>query len=94
VDEWFRSFRALQKSDRVVQGSQMQDVLNPLIGYLAKLESMIRSIEKELGMGPLGRASLAIEGGEAQLTAERLNALIRQGPDTDEFELPEGYEDA
>lgn len=76
VDEWHRMMDTLRKTDRVVPGTQGNMVLNPLVAYIDKLERSISKAEKELGMTPLSRASLALEGGEAGLTLQKLNDAV------------------
>ncbi len=77
VDEWHRGMAAFRRQ-RFVTGSQGQPVLNPLAGYLAKLESSIAASEAEFGMGPMSRMRLGIASGEAAMTAQRLNELTRE----------------
>jgi len=85
LDEWDRINVALRKQDRVVSGSLGQPVLNPLVGYLLKLEQLIGRAERELGLTPLARASLGLTQGQARLTVAQINEHInRARPGTGE----------
>lgn len=60
TDEYDRTARVVKQS-RLVRGSMGQPVLNPLVNYLAQLESMISRTEKEFGMTPMARVRLDLK---------------------------------
>ena len=80
VDDWYRIYKDLQKVDRVVTGSQGQDVLHPLSTELHRLDGMVSKIETSLGLTPMSRARLGLTQLEGALTAAQLNAMISEGP--------------
>ena len=74
TDEYDRAAKVV-KTSRLVRGSMGQPVLNPLVHYLAQLESMLTRTEKEFGMTPAARARLkldrsSVDGEIADLLAE------------------------
>jgi len=91
VDEWHRAMAAFRR-ERFVTGSQGQPVINPLAGYLARLEVSIASAETEFGMGAASRMRLGIATGEAAMTAQRLNEMTREPVEPADGE--DGYEPA
>lgn len=74
-DEWIRATRAFKKK-RVVSGSQGQPVLNPLGGYIDKLEGVIARAEMEFGMTPMARARLGLTAAQGAVTAAQLNRML------------------
>jgi P27 family predicted phage terminase small subunit len=81
VDRWFaleRRLRRLIEADRdIVIGSTGQEVPHPLYKMVKDTESMIRSIEKDLGISPMARARLGLTVAEGQLAASQLNEMVK-----------------
>jgi hypothetical protein len=75
VDEYEHALAAFQKN-RLTTGSTGQLVLNPLAGYLRRLETVLAAAAVEFGMTPLSRLKLGLTAGQAQLTAHQLNRLL------------------
>lgn len=72
TDEYDRTAKVVREA-RLVKGSMGQPVLNPLVGYLVHLESMITRTEKEFGMTPMARTRLDLK---RPSTDEELEALF------------------
>jgi P27 family predicted phage terminase small subunit len=72
TDEYDRTAKVVREA-RLVRGSMGQPVLNPLVGYLVHLESMITRTEKEFGMTPMARARLDLK---RPSTDDELEALF------------------
>lgn len=98
VDRHYRVSRALDSSmsdgDTYVTGSTGQVVAHPGFQVVAQLETQIRSIEKDLGIGPGARARVAVDTNEAQLSLRRLNVMgVTQDEDDDDDTIDvEGWE--
>lgn len=75
-DEWERLEKEYRAGPRTVEGSQGQQVINPLADRLAKLEDLISRLEDKCGVTPLARARLGIAIGESKLTWQQVS---RQG---------------
>lgn len=96
IDERARVTPAFRKK-RVVTGSQGQPVLNPLAGYIDKLNGRIDKAEAKFGMNPMAASRLGLTAAQAQITALDLNRMLERG-DRDVIdgaaEWADGYEDA
>ncbi len=64
------------KDKRIVKGSQDQEVLNPLLKYIAQCDTEIRQIEDRLGMSPRSRLQLGIAFGDAMRSMDELNRRL------------------
>lgn len=64
------------KDKRIVRGSQDQEVLNPLLKYVAQCDMEIRQMEDRLGMSPRSRLQLGITFGDAMRSMEELNRRL------------------
>ena len=71
-DERERSLRAGRRK-RLVNGSQGQPVLNPLLDYALKLQKDIRALEDRLAANPKARMVIGVLFGEAHRTLDDLN---------------------
>lgn len=72
-DERRRAFRVARTS-RLVEGSQGQPRLNPLIAHVAALDGQILALEDRFGLTPRARLQLGITFGEAHRSLADLNA--------------------
>jgi P27 family predicted phage terminase small subunit len=80
VDEYERVRRVITagpRGTRLVEGSQRQPVLNPLIPYLAELERQIAKAEDHFGMTPMSRLRLGITAAAGQVAAQRAREAQR-----------------
>jgi P27 family predicted phage terminase small subunit len=82
TDEYDRVAKVVKRS-RLVKGSMGQPVANPLLGYLAQLESQISKAEAAFGMTPIARLRLGIALGEAARSLESLNQELEADDDDD-----------
>jgi P27 family predicted phage terminase small subunit len=78
-DEWLRATRALRRV-RIVRGSMGQPVLSPLAGYLSQRAAELRDLEAAYGMTPKARLNLGLTVGQIELTAAKLNEMVRDDP--------------
>ena len=86
VDERERARRGLTKG-RLVPGASGQPVLNPLAGYLAKLDAGIRQLEDRLGLSPRSRLQLGVTLGDAhRLLRDLMTAVDEDDEDDPRFE--------
>ncbi len=84
LDERERCARAARKQ-RLIEGSQGQPVLNPLLKQVAALDTEIRQLEDRFGLTPLSRLRLGVTFGEAHRSLADLNrAFIEEVTDVDE----------
>jgi P27 family predicted phage terminase small subunit len=81
MSDEFEKVNAILKQTRLVKGSVGQPTPNPLVGYLSVLLAELRAAETELGMTPLARQRLGIAYGQARLTAQDLNRMLRERPE-------------
>ena len=78
LDERERCARAASKR-RLIEGSQGQPVLNPLLKHVAALDGEIRQLEDRFGLTPLARLRLGVTFGEAHRSLADLNrALVEE----------------
>lgn len=75
-DERERSYAALAKGKRLVDGSKGQPVLNPLIEYVAKCDGEIRQLEDRLGLSPRSMAALGQGFAKAAKSLDDLNRAV------------------
>jgi P27 family predicted phage terminase small subunit len=81
LDERERCARAASKR-RLIEGSQGQPVLNPLLKHVAALDGEIRQLEDRFGLTPLARLRLGVTFGEAHRSLADLNrALVEEVAD-------------
>ena len=78
ISDEYEKVYAIFKQTRLVKGSTGQPALNPLSGYIVSLWAELRTAETELGMTPLARQRLGIAYGQARLTAQDLNRILRE----------------
>jgi len=78
VDERARVVRVARK-ERLVPGSKEQPVANPLLGYIATLDTEIRQLEDRFGLTPKARLALGIQLGEAHRSLADLNRQFLEG---------------
>jgi P27 family predicted phage terminase small subunit len=71
LDEWRRAMRGY-RAQRLTRGSTGQVVVHPLAGQVARLETMLARLERELGLTPMARARLGVTIGEAARSLEEL----------------------
>lgn len=84
VDELETVYPEFQR-ERLITGSMGQLVMNPLGKYVQELQAQMRTLETQLGIGPLNRMRLGVAIGESTLTADKLNErLDRRRGDEDE----------
>jgi P27 family predicted phage terminase small subunit len=83
TDEYDRVAKVVKRS-RLVKGSMGQPVANPLLGYLAQLDSQIAKAEAAFGMTPIARLRLGIALGEAARSLDELNRALDDDGDDDE----------
>lgn len=83
LDEWHRVVRTIRREKRrVVEGSQGQPVLSPLLAYKAQLETALDRLSTELGLTPMARMRLGIKAGELRrLTVDGLNRELDEEPE-------------
>ena len=74
-DERIRAFEEA-KGERVVKGAAGQNVLNPLLKYVAQCDNEIRQMEDRLGMSPRSRLQLGITFGDAMRSMDELNRRL------------------
>jgi len=79
-DERARAFRVAKRA-RIVQGSQKQPVLSPLLGYVSGLDAEIRQLEDRFGLSPRSRLQLGVTFGEAHRSLAELNRAFMEGSD-------------
>ena len=79
-DERERAYRDFTKR-RFVEGSQGQQVLNPLGRLIASFDGEIRQLEDRLGFSPASRLRLGLELGEPEPPPEKTQARSRTRPD-------------
>jgi P27 family predicted phage terminase small subunit len=87
TDEYDRVAKVVKRS-RLVKGSMGQPVANPLLGYLAQLESQIAKTEAAFGMTPIARLRLGIALGEAARSLDELNRALDDDSDDDPADDP------
>lgn len=85
-DERERAYRA-GRAERLVEGSQGQPRLNPLLRYVADLDAEIRQLEDRFGLTPLARLRLGVVLGEAHRSLDDLNALLEADDDETDLRL-------
>jgi P27 family predicted phage terminase small subunit len=85
-DERERSRRAIRKAGRLVEGSQGQLVLNPLLRQMQVLDAEIRALEDRFGLSPLARLRLGITFGEFSKTLQAVNAQLEEDEDGDDVD--------
>jgi P27 family predicted phage terminase small subunit len=83
LDERERSARAARRQ-RLVEGSQGQVVLNPLLKYVSSLDAEIRQLEDRFGLTPLARLRLGVTFGEAHRSLADLNRALLEEVDDDD----------
>jgi P27 family predicted phage terminase small subunit len=76
-DERARAIKVATKG-RIVEGSKAQPVLNPLLPYVASLDSEIRALEDRFGLTPKARLALGIQLGEAHRSLADLNRAFME----------------
>lgn len=74
-DQRRRAFDA-SKSQLLVEGSQGQPVLNPLVKYVESLDKEIRALEDRFGLTPKARLALGIAFGEMTKSLDDLNRTL------------------
>ena len=68
----------------LVEGSQKQKVLNPLVRAMVPWDNEIRQLEDRFGLNPKARIQLGIQLGQARATLDDLMAPTRDpAPDED-----------
>lgn len=82
VDAWHRAMEVFEQ-EPMVEGSQGQPRVNPIWKTIVELEKEIRATELEFGLTPLARSKLGISFGQAQITAQSLNDMMRKQHDVD-----------
>ena len=80
-DERERAYRAVRKEGRLVEGSQGQPVMNPLLRQMSTFDVEIRNLEDRMGMSPKARLMLGIQLGAAKKTLDDLNREVARGDD-------------
>lgn len=94
VDEAERFRRAGRKSP-LVEGSQGQPVVNPLLKQRDALLSEIRQLEDRFGLSPAARLKLGVVFADAHRSIEQLNAqIVEAAADDDDPRLSGGFDDA
>ncbi len=83
LDERERSAKAARRQ-RLVEGSQGQLVLNPLLKYVASLDAEIRQLEDRFGLTPLARLRLGVTFGEAHRSLADLNRAVLEESEVDD----------
>lgn len=81
-DERERAYRSAQKG-RLVEGSQGQPVINPLVTYMTTLDKEIRALEDRFGLTPMARLKLGVKFGEAARSLADLNEDLERDDDED-----------
>lgn len=84
LSEWSTAMSEFQEQ-RIVKGSQGQDVLNPRASWITSREAAMTGIEDRLGLSPLSRMKLGVALGEAARSLADVNAAYTkpQGSSTD-----------
>lgn len=72
LDERERCREAV-KGKRLVEGSQGQPRLNPLLKYIGDLDAEIRQLRDRLGLTPKARLALGIAVGQVRKDLDALN---------------------
>lgn len=75
LDERERCSRAARKSP-LVEGSQGQPTLNPLLKHVGSLDTEIRQLEDRFGLTPLARLRLGVTFGDAHRSLADLNRSL------------------
>lgn len=95
-DDLERSRRSVATTGHMVEGSQGQKVMNPLLRHMQTQASEIRQLEDRFGLSPRARLSLNVTLGEAAKSLADLNApFLNAGGDDDDprgdLGVVEGY---
>lgn len=88
IDERDRSRRAFRRK-RLAEGSTGQVVLNPLAGWIGKLDRTIAQIAEKLGITPLDRMRLGITFFEGKSRAQELMESFEEPDGSDIIDLDE-----
>lgn len=84
-DDLERSRRAVQDVGHMVEGSQGQAVMNPLLRHMQTQAAEIRQMEDRFGLSPRARLSLNLTLGQAANSLADLNApFLADGGDDDD----------
>lgn len=84
-DERERAYRGYAK-ERLVLGSQGQQVINPLAKVMATADAEIRALEDRFGLSPMARMRLGIAMGEAKKSLEAMNRELEDDDEADGLE--------
>ena len=82
-DERERAYRDYKK-ERLVKGSQKQEVLNPMGRVWMGLDPQILALEDRIGLSPMARLKLGITFGQALESLEARNRRMNEDSDSDE----------
>lgn len=82
-DERERALKAY-RSQRLVEGSQGQPVLNPMWKVAEQLDKEIRQLEDRFGLSPKARLQLGITFGQAQTSMQALMEAMTDGESDDD----------
>lgn len=76
IDERERAYRAVKDKGRMVEGSQKQLVINPLLKQMSVYDTEIRQLEDRFGLSPASRLRLGITFNNYQQSLKEMNASL------------------
>ena len=84
-DDLERSRRAVRDKGHMIEGSQGQTVMNPLLRHMQTQAAEIRQMEDRFGLSPRARLALNLTLGQAAQSLADLNApFLTDGGDDDD----------
>ena len=83
-DDLERSHQSVRKAGHMVEGSQGQAVMNPLLRHMQTVMAEVRQLEDRFGLSPRARLGLNLTLGATAKTIADLNADFVGGGDDDD----------
>lgn len=81
IDERERAYRAVRKQGRMIDGSQGQKVIHPLLKQISVFDGEIRQLEDRYGLSPAARLRLGIQFNTYRQSLKEMNDDLNSDAD-------------